>query len=374
MEGSPGGKRSFLCWLEARVNLTEIVSFLSVFGLLPAELDSRKPLREAVAEAMRQPLPSYARWPRVLGILSFILFLLLGLTGMMLVFYYQPTADQAYPSVTLIARDVSFGTLIRQVHHWGSILFLIILGARVIRFFFSRLYARGREIVWMVAVLTFVAATIADLTGRLLPWDARGYWTTVRAREVTDALPILGPVTSFLVGGSEIDSLVLTRYYVLHIVVFPLILIALFYLHFSSVRRVGMSRIDAAPSSRSLRVAMYDLLLLVILMIGALITLSVLTPYPFDVVADPFTTPPNARPPWYLLAPHALMEAFPAFVPRLVRGIVPEALLAAVLFLPFLDPDSGTAGRRRFFRNLGIAVLVIWVGLTIAGWLLEVRR
>lgn len=226
----------------------------------------------------------------------------------------------------------------------------------------------------MVAVLTFVAATIADLTGRLLPWDARGYWTTVRAREVTDALPILGPVTSFLVGGSEIDSLVLTRYYVLHIVVFPLILIALFYLHFSSVRRVGMSRIDAAPSSRSLRVAMYDLLLLVILMIGALITLSVLTPYPFDVVADPFTTPPNARPPWYLLAPHALMEAFPAFVPRLVRGIVPEALLAAVLFLPFLDPDSGTAGRRRFFRNLGIAVLVIWVGLTIAGWLLEVRR
>ena len=62
MEGRPTeGKRSFLAWLEERVNLTEIVSFLSVFGLLPTELDTRKPLREAVSEALRQPLPSYAR-------------------------------------------------------------------------------------------------------------------------------------------------------------------------------------------------------------------------------------------------------------------------------------------------------------------------
>lgn len=374
MKAPTGGKRSFLRWLEARVNLTEIVSFLSVFGLLPAELDTRKPLREALAEALRQPLPSYARWPRVLGILSFILFLLLVLTGMMLAFYYQPAADLAYGSMTMIARDVSFGTLIHQVHRWAATLFLLILGARVIRFFFSGLYAKGREIVWMVAVLTFVAATISDLTGRLLPWDARGYWTTVRAREVTDALPILGPLTSFLVGGSGLDSLVLTRYFVLHIAVFPLILLGLFYVHFSSVRRVGMSRIDAAPTSRSLRVAMYDMLLVVVFLVGGLITLAILAPQPFDAAADPLVTPPNARPPWYLLAPHALLESLPAIVPRFVRGLVSEVLLAVVLFLPFLDPESGAGPRRRLFRILGVVVLVAWAGLTWGGWLIEVRR
>jgi quinol-cytochrome oxidoreductase complex cytochrome b subunit len=379
VERNRGG---LLGWLEARVNLTEIVSFLTVFGLLPVELDSRKPLREALREAMSRPLPSYARWPQVIGVLSFILFIVLAVTGTMLAFYYQPTADVAYPSVTLVARDISFGNLTHQVHHWAAVLFLILLAARVVRFFFARLYHQGREVVWVMAVLTFVAAAIADLTGRLLPWDARGYWTTVRAREVTDALPILGPFTSFLVGGSGLDSLVLTRYYVLHVVVFPLLLIGLFYLHFSSVRRVGLSRTEPAGSGaaptpvgpRALQVVTYDLILLVIVMVGALLTLAVLVPYPFDVVADPFSTPPNARPPWYLLAPHALLEAFPAWVPRPVRGILPEALLLAVILVPVLDPGSGTEQRRRRFRNIGYVVLGVWLLLTLVGWMLEVRR
>jgi len=374
VESNREGKRSLLGWLESRVNLTEIVSFLSVFGLLPAELDSRKPLREALREAMSQPLPSYARWPRVLGILSFLLFLFLVATGTMLAFYYQPTAEQAYPSVTLIARDVAFGVLIHQIHYWSAALFLILLGMRVIRFFFQGLYARGREVVWMAAVLTFVAAAIADLTGRLLPYDASGYWTTVRAREVTDALPILGPITSFLVGGSGLDSTVLTRYYVLHIAIFPIILLVLFYLHFSSVRRVGMSRVDAAPvAKRSLRVAMYDLFLLVIFMVGGLMTLAVLFPQPFDALADPFLTPPDARPPWYLLAPLALMEAL-SFLPKFLRGVIPEAILAVVLVLPFLDRESGSGARRKLFRALGIVLLVGWGVLTWVGWYLEVRR
>lgn len=374
METKPGGKQSPLEWVESRLNLTEIVSFLSVFGLLPSELDSRKPLREALREAMSRPLPSYARWPHVLGILSFILFLFLGVTGVMLAFYYQPTADVAYQSVTLIARDVSFGTLLHQSHHWAAALFLIVLGARVIRFFFTGLYVQGREVIWMVAVLTFVFATIADLTGRLLPWDATGYWTTVRAREVTDALPILGPITSFLVGGTGLDSLVLTRYYVLHIAVFPFLLVGLFYVHFASIRRVGLSRTSATPGTRSMRVAMYDLLLLIIFIFGGLITFAVLMPHPYGVPADPFVTPPNARAPWYLLAPHALMEAIPAFVPRFVKGLIPELILAAVLFLPFLDRESGSGGRRRLFRNIGIGMLGLWAVLTVIGYLLEVRR
>jgi quinol-cytochrome oxidoreductase complex cytochrome b subunit len=374
VETNPSGKKSVLGWIEARVNLTEIVSFLSVFGLLPSELDSRKPLREALREAMSRPLPSYARWPHVLGILSFILFLFLGVTGVMLAFYYQPTADVAYSSVSLIARDVAFGTLLHQSHYWAAALFLIVLGARVVRFFFTGLYAQSREVIWMVAVLTFVFATIADLTGRLLPWDATGYWTTVRAREVTDALPVLGPITAFLVGGSGLDSLVLTRYYVLHIAVFPLALIGLFYIHFASIRRVGLSRVSTTPGTRSLRVAMYDLLLLVIFMVGGLITFAVLLPQPFGVPADPFVTPPDARPPWYLLAPYTLMEAFPSFVPAFLRGLIPELMLAAVLLLPFLDPESGSEKRHRFFPFAGFAVLILWAALAVTGYYMEVRR
>ena len=222
--------------------------------------------------------------------------------------------------------------------------------------------------------MAFVVATFADVSGRLLPWDARGYWTTVRAREVTDALPGIGPLFTFLVGGGGLDSLVLTRFYVLHIVVFPVLLLLLFYVHFSSVRRVGMSRVDAAPANRSFRVALYDMTLLVIFLIGSLMTLAVLLPHPFDVVADPLTTPPNARPPWYLLAPHALQQAFPAIVPPFLRGLFLEALFAVVLLLPFLDRSGGTGPRRRLFLTLGVVTCVGWVALTWLGWHMEVRR
>jgi ubiquinol-cytochrome c reductase cytochrome b subunit len=374
VEGRPQGKRSVLGWIEDRVNLTEIASFLSVFGLLPTELDSRKPLREALREALQQPLPSYARWPRVLGILAFILFLFLALSGIMLAFYYQPTAGEAYASATSIARDVSFGNLVDQVHRWAAVAFILILAWRVLRFFFGGLYGRSREVIWMVAVITFVVATFADLSGRLLPWDSSGYWTTIRAREVTDALPFLGPFFTFLVGGKGLDSLVLTRFYVLHIVVFPILLLILFYVHFSSVRRVGMSRVDAAPASRSFRVALYDVLLILIFLVGGLMSLAVLRPHGFDAIADPLSTPPDARPPWYLLAPHAIQQGFPSIVPAFLRGLFLEALFAVVLFFPFIDRTGGTGPKRRLILGVGVAVCVLWVVLTWAGWRMEVGR
>ena len=374
MEEQKVSKPSVLSWIEARVSLTEIVSFLSLFGLLPTELDSRKPLREALREALRQPLPSYARWPHVLGILSFILFLFLGVSGTMLAFYYQPTATEAYRSATSIARDVTLGGLVHQAHRWASILFLLVLVMRVLRFFFGGLYGKGRELVWMVAVLTFVVATISDLSGRLLPWDARGYWTMIRAREVTDGLPVIGPLSTFLVGGTGLDSLILTRFYVLHILVLPVTLLGLFYIHFSSVRRVGLSPVDAAPVKRSLQVALYDVILLVVFLIGGLATLTVLWPHAFDVVADPLSTPPNARPPVYLLAPHALQQMLPSFVPGFLRGLLLEGVFAALLLLPFLDRKGVADLRRRPILIAGALACVIWAALTWWGWLIEVKR
>lgn len=371
---TPRPGRSFLAWLEARVNLTEIVSFLSVFGLLPTELDTRKPLREALSEALRQPLPSYARWPRVLGILSFLLFLFLGVTGMMLAFYYQPTADTAYGSIMLIARDVAFGSLIHQVHRWAATLFLVILALRVVRFFFSGLYGRGREVIWLVAVGTFAFAAFADLTGLLLPWDEQGYWTIVRAREVFDALPLIGPLFAFLVGGRGLDSLVLTRFYVLHIAVYPFALLALFYLHFASVRRVGMSSVPDAPTTRSLRVVMYDMLLVGLFLVGGLLTLAVLAPHPFGAAADPMSTPPGARPPWYLLAPYALLEALPGFLPGFVRGLLLEGVFLGIVLVPFLDRSGGAGARGRAFFWIGAGLCLLWVLLTFAGWHMEGRR
>jgi quinol-cytochrome oxidoreductase complex cytochrome b subunit len=373
----PAGRRSLLTWMEERFNLTEMVAFLTSFGLLPAELDTRRPLREAMGEALRRPLPSYARWPRVLGILSFLLFLFLGVTGLMLALYYQPTGSEAYASVTTLVRDVPFGWFVHQTHRWGALLFLLILAARVVRFYFQGLYRAPREAVWMLAVLLFVVATHADLTGRLLPWDARGYWTTVRAMEILYALPIIGPVFAYVMGGTDLDSLVLTRFYLLHTVLLPAVILLLYYLNFSSVRRIGLS---ALPGERDtgagvFKVYLFNLTILAIFVLGGLVTLATLLPVSYGVPADPFSTPPGARPPWYLLAPHALMQLFPEIVPRVLRGLMVEAIVVVALLWPFLDRrPQHPGGRRRGYLLLGVATLIALLLLTWYGYRLEVMR
>jgi quinol-cytochrome oxidoreductase complex cytochrome b subunit len=181
-------------WIEKRFNLTEMFSFLTNFGIFPAELDTSLPLREAIDDALRHPMPSYARWPRVLGLLSVLLFAFLAITGLMLAFYYQPAPTEAYESVTIIVRDVSFGWFVHQIHGWAADAFLLILLLRGWRFYFQGLYKPPREALWIVAIVTFLAATHADLTGRLLGWDAQGYWNAVRAVDMLYSLPVLGPL------------------------------------------------------------------------------------------------------------------------------------------------------------------------------------
>jgi quinol-cytochrome oxidoreductase complex cytochrome b subunit len=365
-----------LAWLEQRFNLTEVVSFLTSFGVFPAELDTRRPLGEAIGDALRRPLPSYARWPRVLGLVSFVLFLFLVTTGALLAFYYQPTESEAYRAVTAIVRDVSFGWFMHQLHRWSARLLLVILLVRLWRFFFQGTYKAPREALWGVALLTFLAATHADFTGRLLPLTNTGYWTTVRALEVLYALPVLGPIFSFLIGGTSIDSLMLTRFYVLHVCFLPGLILALFYLHFNGVRRVGLSAMprDRGSAGETPKVQMYNMVILVTLIFGGLVTLVTLLPSPFQVAADPTATPVGARPPWYLLAPHALIEMFPTWLPRWAGGLAVELILLASILLPFLDRSRGRTPReRRVALAAGVVVLLLWAALTWHGYALEVR-
>ena len=92
-------------------------------------------------------------------------------------------------------------------------------------------------------------------------------------------------------------------------------------------------------------------------------------------MADPFRTPPGARPPWYLLASHGFLESFPSFVPRWIRGIGLESILAFCILLPFIDRSPGRVGReRRLALVLGAVVLALWILFTWIGYRMESVR
>jgi quinol-cytochrome oxidoreductase complex cytochrome b subunit len=379
MADHAGGRKrhSLLDWLEARFQLTETFSFLTSLGIFPLELDNRLPLREALAEASKQPMRSYMRFPRVLGLLAAQLLFFLGLTGVMLAFYYRPTAGEAHQSVTTIVRDVNFGWLVHQSHLWAGRALVVILLLRLVRFFFEGLYKAPREGIWMIAGLGFAVACFADLTGRLLTWDTSGYWSTVRGVETLQGIPIVGPAFVFLIGGTSFDSLALTRSYVLHAALLPLALLLLFHFNLVGVRRVGLSALPGEAGARrgSYRVYAHDLVLLSVLVFGAVITLATLWPQPFGAEVDPFTTPPGTRPPWYLLAAHALLESMPAVVPPLLRGTILLAGLLLVLLLPFLDRSPWRPAReRRWSVAAGVAVLALLLYLSWQGYRMEVPQ
>ena len=375
MSATPAGgdapRRGLLAWLEARVNLTEIFSFLTHFGLVFTPVDTSRPLVETAREIARSPAPSYTRGPRVLGLLAAIVFGLEAVTGVLLAYYYRPTPEAAYESTRTIVRDLPFGWLLHQIHAWGAWLLVGIVVLRLLRLFWDGLYRAPRELLWLTAVGMAWVALQSDFTGRLLTWDTHSYWSAVRGMEIVFALPIVGPVLAFILGGRVVNDDVLIRFYVMHVITLPAFYAAFIYLTFATIRRVGLSPAPegVAAGTSTFSDHLYSMAILLLIAFGALVTLSVLVPFRFLAAADPYATPAGVRPPWYMLAPYAVLHVAP--VPAWLSGGLLVAAAFAVLLLPFLlrGPLAGATNSRA--RLLGGVALAAWIGLSLLALTLD---
>lgn len=364
--------KSWLDWWLLRLNVAEIFSLLTSYGLFYAELDGRKPFREALAEALEKPAPSYGRWPRVLGLVVVVLLGLEILTGALLALYYLPTPQSAHASVGTILRDVQFGWLVHQVHFWGAQALIALLALRLARFFVQRLYRAPRELVWVFGALLLLVCLHADVTGRFLPWTASAYWSSVRALEIVGAVPLYGLLVEFLIGGGGalVSELTLIRFYVVHVAVLPVLAVVLVYLHFSTVRRVGLSEVaeeTTLPGRTALRDHLVNLGIVLALLFGVLATFAVLSPQPFTGAADPWETVPGVRPPWYLLASFGLLELTSGIVPRALAGASLFLGFMAFIFLPFFHRPAEPGRRRALPLALAALALLVWALLSLYG-------
>jgi ubiquinol-cytochrome c reductase cytochrome b subunit len=364
-------------WLEQRINLTEFFSSLTIFGVLYTEIDTRRPLREALSDAFSRPLPAYARWPRILGPLALLVLCVELITGALLAFYYQPTAAAAHESVMTIASEVSFGWFVHQIHSWGSTLLSALLLLRLVRLAYEGFYRSPRELLWIASMLLLLLGCLSDFTGRLLPWSNAAYWSTVRGLETTAAIPVVGQLLAFLVGGTNIGDLTLIRFYVFHLALLPLALLACFAVSFGTVRRVGLSEIDDKPEAAAgrsqYRAHLINLLIALLFLFGGIVTVAVLVPMSFHGAADPLQTPSRMGPPWYLLAPYAVLELGPGSIPRVLRGVLILVIALVLLGMPFLARGGPERHPTLVSRLAVVLVLVAWgvltyLGAALAGW------
>jgi quinol-cytochrome oxidoreductase complex cytochrome b subunit len=189
-----------------------------------------------------------------MGGISFYLFIVLTITGVLLMFYYHPTKGQAYRDIVYLMSDVPFGSLLRNMHRWAAHLMIITVWLHMFRVFLTGSYKKPREFNWCVGVILLVLTMLLSFTGYLLPDDQLGFWAVTVGTSMANATPLLGAggplgpqlgMTNYndvrfaLLGGSIVDANALLRSYIWHCVAIPLIGSVFMGVHFWRVRKDG---------------------------------------------------------------------------------------------------------------------------------------
>jgi len=175
-----------------------------------------------------------------LGGLSFFLFILLTVTGIFLMFYYRPTSPAAYHDIEALSTSVAFGSLVRNMHRWGAHLMVLTVFLHMARVFYHGAYKPPREFNWVVGVVLLLLTLLLSFTGYLLPWDQLAIWAVTVGSNMAGYTPVFGDQVSFvLLGGVRVTADTLLRWYVLHVLFLPFIIVIFMAVHFWRVRKDG---------------------------------------------------------------------------------------------------------------------------------------
>ena len=175
-----------------------------------------------------------------LGGLSFFMFLLLTVTGVLLMFYYRPATAVAYQDMKDLETVVTFGMLLRNMHRYAAHAMVILVFLHMVRVFYTGAYKPPREFNWVVGVILLTLTFLLSFTGYLLPWDQLAIWAVTVGTNMAGATPIIGEQVKFaVVGGYEIGDNTLIRWYVLHVIALPLLTALFLTVHFWRIRKDG---------------------------------------------------------------------------------------------------------------------------------------
>ncbi len=175
-----------------------------------------------------------------LGLIATCLFLVLTFTGVWLMFYYFPSATEAYNRMLDLRSSVDFGFVLRNVHKWAAELMVVFVVLHMARVFFTGAYKPPREFNWVIGVILLLLTLGLSFTGYLLPWDQLAFWAITVGTAIAGYAPVLGePIRQFLLGADVVGQEALVRFYVLHVVILPGILSIFLAIHFWRIRKDG---------------------------------------------------------------------------------------------------------------------------------------
>jgi len=195
-------------------------------------------LHLASVKIRRRSLAFSATW--YLGTLTLATFLMLVVTGVLLMLYYHPSVPQAYADMKDLQFVVSAGLFLRNLHRWSAHAMVLLVFAHMFKVFYRGAYRAPREFNWVIGVILLLVTLFLSYTGYLLPWDQLAFWAITVGSNLISAVPLLGAKIRFLMlGGNSVNANALLRFYVLHCVILPLAAILFIAIHFWRIRKDG---------------------------------------------------------------------------------------------------------------------------------------
>ena len=341
-------------------------------------IESRVRIAGPLRAFLFAPLPPSATWLFTLGSVLLLVLILQAVTGVFLAFYYVPTPDHAHDSLTYLEGEIAFGRWMRGLHYWGASFMVVVLVLHLLRVFVYGAYKPPRELVWLSGVGIFLLVLAFAFTGYLLPWDQKAYWATVVGVNIVGTMPLIGPwLQKVLQGGDTLGALTLSRFFAIHALVLPALILPLVVVHLFLQRRVGISgswrEDEVADAPHRKRAPFFpdqvfrDSLVafaVLLLLIGA----AAIWGAPLEAVADPTDTDYVPRPDWYFLGLFQLLKYFAGPLEVVGTIVIPGLGVALLVLLPFLDRNPSRFPRERVAAlTAGFCVTALVVLLTALG-------
>ncbi len=345
-------------------------------------IDERLGLSEMIAFARHKTVPQHQHsfWYYWGGI-SLFLFLVQGLTGILLLMYYRP-GPEAFESIRQITYEINFGWLIRSVHSWAANLMVAAIFVHMFSVFFMKAYRSPREFGWWSGVALLLIASVFGFSGYLLPMNELSYFATKVGLEIPSSMPFVGSLIGDIVrAGPEVSEYTVQRFFALHVAILPALFIPLLGFHLWLVQKHG----NAVPPGEEAKPVkelkaipffpnffMKDLAVWLITF-NVLILLAAVFPSDLGQPADPLKAAPEGiHPEWYFMSVFQALKLFGEWFPGSAGEIIGIVLfnLGLVLWIlvPLYDSTSRSGKRGRRATYFGIFAVITLVVLTIWGY------
>lgn len=366
------------------------------FNRLNRALAERLGWETGIGPFLFKKIPSKTGWFATLGSASVLLFVTMFVSGVFLAMHYNPSPDRAYQSIDYIMNEVPAGKLLRGIHHWGASAMVIVVFLHMATSYFAGSYKKPRELTWISGVLMFLIVLGLGFTGYLLPWDLKAYWATTVSTNIPKDLPIVGEFVSKLaLGGDSISGSTLTRFYAVHAMLLPALLVALIALHIYLVRAHGIADENpegesadarphpsplpegegekaAAPPAKPYRFYPEHLFRSSIVFVAVfliLLGLSLFARIPREEIAGTQVDSYLPRPEWYYMWLFQLLTYFPGKWEAIGSLGLPIVGVTLLFALPFLDRSKRMGTKNRPLPlAIGAMVIVGIVYLTMMGF------